>query len=66
MTRTELIQALDNLCWEARGWGHDDNLLDYAVDVNGHPVEEDDESVGFHPEAVKYADQLLLKIGTWL
>ena len=40
MTRNELIDALDSLCWSTRRYGHDDyGLDDTAVDYDGNPVD---------------------------
>lgn len=59
MTRTELIDALDSLCWQARRYGHDDyGLDDFAVDYDGNPVDLM-QSSGFHREAVATADALI-------
>lgn len=58
MTRNELIDALDSLCWSARRYGHDDyGLDDFAVDYDGHEVGYG--SNGFHPDAVAVADSLI-------
>lgn len=59
MTRNELIDALDSLCWSARRYGHDDyGLDDTAVDYDGNPVDLM-QSNGFHREAVATADALI-------
>lgn len=59
MTREELIDALDSLCWQARRYGHDDyGLDDFAVDYDGKGIVGN--AFGFHPEAVAMADVLIL------
>jgi|688.fasta_scaffold138899_7 hypothetical protein len=56
--RRWLVDFLDDLCWEARRYGHDDLGLDgLGVNYDGSPV-DDDEFDGLHFEAVKYADML--------
>lgn len=59
MTRNELIDALDSLCWSARRYGHDDyGLDDFAVDYDGNPADTM-QSNGFHRCAVAVADALI-------
>lgn len=57
--RLLLIERLNGLCWDARRYGHDDNGLDWAVDLNGLPVDDDSDEDSYHPEAVALADALL-------
>ena len=60
MTRVELIERLNTLCWQARSYGHDDNGLDYGVDLQGNPVEgwQDESGVMVHREAYDLAVEL--------
>lgn len=66
--RLTLIEKLNGLCWSARRYGHDDNGLDWGVDVDGNPsngydeLDWDAEIVIYHPEAVKLADELLAQL----
>lgn len=59
MERNDLVEALDQLCWSARRYGHDDYGLDgNGVDLNGNYTDNDDDDV-YHPEAVALADRLI-------
>jgi len=66
MTRAELAKIIDNACWTARRrWGHDDNGLDEAYDLDGNPVGDDAE--GYHLatiEALAAIDRLNTPEGT--
>jgi hypothetical protein len=65
VSRAELVELLDQLCWSARRYGHDDNGIDgFAVDVDGNEVEDDESRGYYHPEAVTVADQILAMFGT--
>lgn len=57
--RKELVEKLNSLCWAARSYGHDDNGLDYGLDIDGNEVEDDRDVDVFHPEAIYLADELL-------
>lgn len=61
MTRKELIEALDSLCWLARRYGHDDYGLEgFAVDIDGNAVKDDTATEGYyHGEAVRLADHFI-------
>lgn len=54
MDRIELISALDELCWNARSYGHDDNGLD-----DGDYVETLDGPEIVHEGVVALADAIM-------
>ena len=63
MNREWLIIQLNSLMWAGRRYGHDDyGLYGFGVDINGNPVDDDDDADVYHPEAVALADELLEKL----
>jgi hypothetical protein len=51
--RERLIGLIDDACWDARGYGHEDNgLQDYDTG----------EDIDIHPEAILAADIILKEL----
>jgi len=52
MKRADLAGIIDQACWDARRrWGHDDNGLDGAVDIDGNPAP--DPYGAYHPATIE-------------
>lgn len=57
MNRKQLVEIIDQACWDARRYGHDDNGLEPAVDLDGNPTGEIEPA--YHPSAVEAANKIL-------